>query len=94
MENYDNSCNDFDDSCGDDYYDGGDYGQSSGSKEGLSFNGCLNDILLSFGIFGGIGMLLGTLICFVPNGDMGNILGGFTISATGLLALWWWHKRK
>lgn len=94
FEDYDNSCNDFDNSCGDDYCDSGDYGQSSGSEEKLSFNGCLNNILILFGIFGGIGMLLTTLILFVPKGNMEDILGGFAVSAIGLLALWWVNKRE
>ncbi len=92
FEDYDNSCDDFDDSCGDNYYDGSDNEQYSGSEEEFSFKGCLNDILLFFGIFGGIGGLLGTLM-LVPQGNMGDILGCFAVSAIGLLALWWLHKR-
>lgn len=72
--------------------DGGDNEQYSGSEEELPYKGCLNDILLFFGIFGGIGGLLGTLM-LVLQGNMGDILGCFAVSAIGLLALWWLHKR-
>ena len=91
MEDYEDSFEEYNDSCGEEFDNFEGY---SGSGESHSSLGCLNIALFFIGICFGVFMLLMTLICLVPKGDTEEILWGFAISAIGLLALWLLHKRE
>lgn len=93
-EDYDDSDEEFDDSYGNSYCNYDNYGDYSEGGESHSSMGCLNLALFLIGICFGVFMLLMTLICLVPKGDTEEILWGFAISAIGLLALWLLHKRE